>query len=86
MLTSYLLVDLLVRLEHANPILAPLSVCVVHVVWLIQSARLLAIFVSGNWDSEPKVYPRLLSLLRRRKTTKRTDENATGRRWRDKSS
>ncbi len=89
MLASYLLVDLLVRLQHANPIVGPLLVCSLHLVWMVQSARLLAILVSGNsgnWNSEPKGPPRLLALLRRRKTPKRTDDKTNGRAWKDKSS
>ncbi len=86
MLASYLLVDLLVRLQHANPIMGPLLVCSLHLVWMVQSARLLAILVSGNWDSEPKGSPRLLALLRRRKPPKRADDKTNGRAWKDKSS
>ncbi len=86
MLASYLLANLLIQLQQANPILGPLLVCSVHLVWMVQSARLLAILASGNWDSEPKVSPRLLALLRRRKTPKRTDDKTNGRRWTDKSS
>ena len=86
MLTSYLLANLLIRLQDANPIVGPLLVCSLHLVWMVQSARLLAILVSGNWDSEPKASPRLLALLRRRKTTKPTDDKTNGRAWKDKSS
>lgn len=86
MLASYLFANLLIRLQDANPILGPLLVCSVHLVWMVQSARLLAILASGNWDSEPKVSPRLLALLRRRKAPKRTDDKTSGRRWTDKSS
>lgn len=68
-----------VAIHHMGRPWLALLVCLVHVVWLIQSARLLAIVVSGNWDAEPMVYPRLLALLRRRKSSKRMDEKGPGK-------
>ncbi len=75
-----------VAIHHMGHPWLALLVCLVHLVWLVQSARLLAMLASGNWNGEPMVYPRLLALLRRRKTPRRTDDKTTGRAWKDKSS
>lgn len=63
-----------IAIHHIDRPWSALLVCSVHVVWLIQSARLLAIVITGNWDVEPVVFPRLLALLRRRRASSRTDK------------
>lgn len=63
-----------VAIHHIDRPWSALLVCFMHLVWLIQSARLLAIVMTGNWHVEPVVFPRLFALLRRRRASNRTDE------------
>jgi hypothetical protein len=60
----------IVELGHIDALSAILLLGLVHLAWLIQSARVLAMLFTGNWDPDPVVYPRLLALLCRRKPSK----------------
>jgi hypothetical protein len=67
----------IVELRHIGVLWAIPLLALVHLAWLVQSARVLAMLFTGNWDAEPVVYPRLLALLRRRKTSKRAGQKGT---------
>ena len=44
----------------------PYLVYLLYLVWLVQSARLLAMLATGNWDGVPSVRVRVIGFLRRR--------------------
>ncbi len=60
----------IVELQRIDLVWAIPLLVLVHLAWLIQGARVLAMLLTGNWDGEPVVYPRLRTLLRRRKASK----------------
>jgi hypothetical protein len=51
--------------------LSPYLIYLLYLVWLVQSARLLAMLATGNWDGGPSLRGGVLGYLRRRIRSKR---------------
>lgn len=75
----------IVELQRIDLVWAIPLLALVHLAWLIQGARVLAMLLTGNWDGKPMVYPRLLALLRRRKASKSAREQGVSKERKDLS-